>query len=428
MRLLLHDPQPALTALREEVGPVCGIGGGPMKLAIVGDPDALREMFAMPNDAFRWGHKFNVLGFVVGEGSMIVSDGSDHKRRRSAVQSAFSVKRLNQWIPMIVERTDAAIDSLLATARDDEPVDMYPIGRSLVLDIVTRALFGSRLAPRAQEIGARFERPQQYLESSAIRQFPHPFPGTRRSRVRADRAAIDRIVDDAIRQCRNDPEHDSLDVLDALVRDGTLNDAEIRDQIVTLVGAGYDTTAATLSWMLWCCALHPDVWQRLRDEADVMLNGGVPDETSLRSLIEARCVMQETTRMLPVGAFAPREAHRDLVVAGYRIPKGTLIMWSAFLAGRDPSMWADPLTWDPRRFANADDAQRAAADYAWIPFGRGARNCIGFALAQMELTLIIARLAQRINIQPIRDELPRPTGMVVNRPAGGAPMLISARR
>ena len=109
------------------------------------------------------------------------------------------------------------------------------------------------------------------------------------------------------------------------------------------------------------------------------------------------------------------------------IPKGTLILWSAHLAGRDPEAWEDPLRFDPDRFVALDAERRALADAAWVPFGRGARNCIGFALAQMELTLIVARLAQRLAHRRRRRERPRPVGMVVNRPTGGAPMTVTRR-
>lgn len=159
MRRLLRDPQPVLDELRERFGPVAGLGGGPVRLAIVGDPTALHELFAMPADAFRWGHRFNVLGFVVGDESMIVSDGADHKRRRSAVQSAFSRKRLNGWIPLIVERTDVAVDRLTASLDGSgDDVDLYPLGRQVVLEIVVRAMFGEEMGRRAEELGVLFQR------------------------------------------------------------------------------------------------------------------------------------------------------------------------------------------------------------------------------------------------------------------------------
>ena len=110
VRRLFSDPAPALDALRAEFGPICGLGYPGVRLAIVGVPTLMHEMFSMGADAYRWKHKFNVVGvrFVVGKESMIVSDGADHKRRRGAVQRAFTRPRLNGWIPMIVQRTDTA--------------------------------------------------------------------------------------------------------------------------------------------------------------------------------------------------------------------------------------------------------------------------------------------------------------------------------
>lgn len=432
LRRILNDPQPVLDELAERFGPVYGLGTGPVRMAVIGDPLALRELFAIPTDAFRWGHKFNLLGFVVGSGSMIVSDGPEHRRRRSSVQAAFSRQRLNGWIPMIVDRTDAAIDALgPALHNGPRHVDWYPVGRALVLDIVVHALFGARMAERAADIGALFQRPQDYLEAPALRQLPHPFPFTARARVRADRRALDALLDAEIAHRRRHPSGEPLDVLDALVNGGFLSQSEIRDQVVTLIGAGYDTTAASLAWMLWCTALTPGLWGQLRTEADAVYGphtGRTPlDQTTLARLELANRVVRETLRLHPAGVVSPREAAVDVTIGGYRIPKGTLILWSAHLAGRDPRAWHQPLRFDPARFTEPASEQRALAELAWVPFGRGARSCIGFALAQMELTLIIARLAQRLDISTTRQDEPKPVGMVVNRPHGGVPMQTSER-
>lgn len=433
MRRILKDPQPVLDELRDEYGPVCAMGAGPMRMAIVGAPDGLDDLFATSNESFRWGHKFNVLGFVVGPGSMIVSDGADHKRRRASVQAAFARRRLNAWVPTIVERTDAAVDRLgVELGGQTRTIDLYPVGRQIVLEIVVRALFGERLAQRAQEIGDLFQRPQDYLESPAIKQMPHPFPFTKRAKVRADRVALDAILDEEIADRRRHPTDDPHDTLGSLVQDATMSDSEIRDQMATLIGAGYDTTAASLAWMLWCAALDPVVWSQLRVEADEVFgpldaSGGVADHTVLNRLGVADRVMRETLRLHPAGVVSPREAAVDVRVGEYVIPKGTLILWSAYLAGRDAKAWTDPKRFDPDRFLDLSSEQKAIADHAWVPFGRGARNCIGFALAQMELTLMISRLAQRLDVTPLASAAPQPVGMVVNRPAGGVPMRVALR-
>ena len=440
LRRLFRDPQPVLDELRAAHGGVCGLGWGPLRMAIVGDPAALRELFATSTESFRWNNKFNVLGFVVGDGSMIVSDGADHKRRRAPVQAAFARRRLNSLIPLIVEEADAGIERVVATlSQDRQVVDLYPLGRSVVLHVVVRALFGERLSARAEEIGARFQRPQDYLESPVLRQLPHPIPFTRRSKVRADRRALDALIDGEIAQRRQGAAAARPDVLDALLEAGTLSDAEIADQVVSLIGAGFDSTAASLAWMLWRAALEPGIWEQLRTEADDALgpytNGHDPrpDESALSRLDLANRVMRETLRLHPAGVVAPRETVRDIRIGEHTIRAGTLILWSAHLAGRDAQAWPDPLRFDPDRFANLTVDQAAQAEQheiaatAWVPFGGGARSCIGFALAQMELTLILARLAQRLDITPTSADVPRPVGMVVNRPAGGAPMIVSPR-
>jgi len=337
---------------------------------------------------------------------------------------------------MILERTDAAIDALAA----GPVVDLYPVGRRIVLGIVTHALFGEALAGRAEEIGDLFQRPQAYLESPAIKQIPHPFPHTARARVRDDRRALDAIVDAEIARRRQtvagtDGEPtEATDILDVLVREDTLSDSEIRDQVVTLIGAGYDTTAATFAWILWCASLAPGLWQRLRAEADAVLgpvgqsdDRAAFDHEHLAALTLANRVMRETLRLHPPGVLSPREAVVDVTLGDVTIAKGTLVLWSALLAGRDPGTWTDPLRFDPDRFADLTPEQKAVTDLGWVPFGRGARNCIGFALAQMELTLMLARFAQRLDVSPTRRDLPRPVGMVVNRPEGGAPLRVEPR-
>jgi cytochrome P450 len=435
LRRLLATPESVLDELQESYGPVCRMGAGPLRVVVVGSPSLIHELLMQPNDRFRADTPLSPFPFVVGKHTMIASDGADHRRRRGAVQHAFGRRRLNRWIPMIVERTDAAIDALLKTDLERAPTDMYPVGRRLLIEIVVRALFGGRLVGRTAEIDARFTRIQQYLSSPLYRQIPHPFPFTRRAAVRHDRMALDAMIDSGIADSRaNSPEvdrHNGDDVLEALVHDSDLSDAEIRDQVKTLIGAGYDTTASSLAWILWEATTNPHVWQRLRDETDEAL--GQPgrhdalDETSLASLAFANRVMRESLRLHPASGIAVRESAVDVSVGPYTIPKRTLVLWSPYLAGRDAETWSDPDRFDPDRLVDIDQTQRALADTAWVPFGRGPRMCVGFALAQMELTLITARLAQRLDLTPTAQRPPGPVGLVVSEPAGGALMHVRPR-
>ena len=437
LRHLFSDLAPALDELNSAYGPICQLGVPGVRIVVIGDPALIHEMFSMKADTFRWKHKFNIIGvrFVVGKRSMIVSDGADHQRRRGAVQRAFSRPRLNSWIPMIIERTDSSIDSVVAKLDDhprDRPIDLYPVGRDLILGVTLHAFFGERLARRVDEFSRLFQRAQAFIEKPGVNQLPHPIPFTARSKVRGDRRRIDRIIDEEVADRRAHPTGNPHDILEVIATDGGLSDAEIRDQVDTLIGAGYDTTSSSFAWLLWCAALEPGVWSRLRAEADQVFGPleaprGDGDITSISDLEYAQRVVHESLRLHPAGLIAARAAAHDLRLGEHRIKKGTLITWSPYLAGRDPNAWADPERFDPDRHLSLTDEQKVVADRAWIPFGRGPHMCIVFALAQMELTLMIARFAQRLDVMPIGDAVPPPVGTVVNRPVGGAPFHIRIR-
>lgn len=438
LRWLFEQPHRVLDEIRDRHGPVVELGAGPARLAIVGDPAAISDLFAKPSESFRWKHKVNVLSLWVGATSIIVSDGADHQRRRSAIQAGFSRRRLNGWIPMILAAADDAIDALIASSNGPgQTVDMYPVGRALVLDIVLRALCGPHLAARAPELSDLFRRPEEYIEGSAFRQLPHPFPIGQRHRVRQDRWTFDAIIDDEIARLRSAVAGDERNLLESLVVSGQLTDLEIRDQIATLIAAGFDTTSTALAWLLLRAAATPGLWDRLAAEADGAFrkigDGREPDHETLAALDLADCTVRESLRLHPPGVFGVRETVADITAGGYLIPRQTLVAWSFYLAGRDPRYWPDPLRFDPDRHLDPTPEQAALAKAAWVPFGGGARNCIGFALAQIELTLIVARLAQRLDFSPAgsvrahpeREKPPVPTRR--SRPQGGAPLRITPR-
>jgi cytochrome P450 len=395
-------------------------------MAVIAEPALAHQVFTMPPATFRWSHPLNVLRFVVGDESMLVSDGDDHRRRRSAVLPALARRRLDRWGPVLVSRGDDLIENVIAGATaSDGTVDLAPHARRATLATVVDVLFGPGMAARTDQLAELFERPQAYLESPAIKQLPHRLPLTRRAHVRKDRAAIASIVDGEIAARRRSPMDDG-GLLSALVASAELTDREIRDQVITLIGAGYDTTAAMLCWVFWRATTTPGVWEKLRGEADHVFAGPVGDGLVPRLAFAAK-VVKETLRLHPAGVVAPRLAATDITLAGCVIPRNTLVLPSPYLTGRDRRIWSEPLTFDPDRFDVMSEEQRAAADLAWVPFGRGPRSCIGFALAQMELTVFVARIAQHLDLVPAAPVVPPPTGLVVSRPRGGAPMRVTAR-
>ena len=191
VRQLLDEPAATLDACAERFGPTFVLGAGPIRMVIVGEPAHLREVLSQPNSAYRWGHFANLLGFITGSTSMVVSDGDDHHRRRGAVQPAFARRRIEGWIPMIVAETDRMIDGRLRPAlTGDHPLEFYPVGKDLVFAITVKAFFGNGLEHRTAEMGAMFDELQAYLELPVASQLPHRIPFTRRARVRAARPGV----------------------------------------------------------------------------------------------------------------------------------------------------------------------------------------------------------------------------------------------
>jgi cytochrome P450 len=419
-RGLTGDPCPTLDALSSELGATFEVPAGPMRIVVVGDPAHLTELYAAPTDAFLWGHRLNVLRFFVGDSSIIVSDGDDHRRRRGIVQPGFARRRLDGWVPRIVDEADRTIDETIAPS--EGVIDLFPVGRRLVLRVVVNALFGTGFRAHADEIDGLIDPAKVYLEQSLIRQLPHPLPFTRRARARDARARFDRLIDDQIARRRAEARPDSGDVLDLLLASDGLSDSEIRDQVVTLIAAGYDTTASSIAWTLTRAVRAPGVWDRLRAEADAAFGAvGVVESgpATMQQLPYAKAVVREALRLHPAGVFSPRQVTRDVAIGPHILRKGAFLLLCPYLAGRDAGAWHEPLRFDPERHLSADGAAVLPVNPAWVPFGRGPRHCIGFALAEMELVLILARFAQRLDIDLASKSVPVPYGMVVNRPSGG---------
>ncbi|MEP6625337.1 MAG: cytochrome P450 [Acidimicrobiia bacterium] len=408
-RGLLGTPMVTIEALAEQYGRTFSIGLGPTSITVVGDRELIKVVLTGPQERYRWGPIFKVpLGVFVGPTSMLVSDAAEHDRRRSVVQPAFALRRLQSWRTLIIEELDRMIDDLPLGVR----FDLAPWIQTTVRRIVVRVLFGPELD--ADEVGARLAYAADYINRPVLRQVPHPFPVGDRERARASRRSFDELLDSEIARRRAEPPHERDDVLDVLLA-ADLTHQELADQVASLIGAGYDTTTATASWLVLRAAPRSDVWDRLRTEADA---AEAPDQRPW-----ADAVVHESLRIHPAGAHAPRLVAQNFDLGPYAIRRGSLIAWSPLLAGRDPRSWPDPMRFDPTRHLDHDEPE-----YAWVPFGAGSRSCLGFGLARMNLTLLASRLAQRVDLEPASTLVPEPVGTVTSHPLGGVPVTVVSRR
>ncbi len=408
-RGLLDTPMDTIEALAGQYGRTFAVHLGPTSIVVVGDRELIKVVLTGPQDRYRWGPVFRLpLGVFVGPTSMLVSDGADHDRRRSLVQPAFALRRLQAWRTVVLAEYDRMIDALPV----GEVFDLAPHIQTAVRRIVVRVLFGPELD--ADDIGSRLAPAAEYINRPILKQVPHPLPFGDRERARASRRSFDVRLDDEIARRRREPSRERDDVLDTLLATDGLSASELKDQVVSLIGAGYDTTTATASWLILRAAPDAEVWRQLRAEAETV---NVDDRRPW-----AEAVVHESLRIHPAGAHAPRLAARSFDLGPYRIRRGSLIAWSPLLAGRDPVSWPDPMRFDPSRHVDGEELE-----YAWVPFGAGTRSCLGFGLARMNLTMLASRLAQRVDLTLASDDLPGPIGTVTAHPVGGVPVTITAR-
>jgi cytochrome P450 len=413
LRRLLDAPVDAIESLAAEHGRTFAVHLGPTSIVIVGDRELVKVVLTGPQERYRWGPVFKLpLGVFVGPTSMLVSDGEAHARRRALVQPAFALRKLEAWRALILGELDRMIDDLPVGER----FDLAPRIQATVRRIVVRVLFGDELAAGADDIGDRLAPASEYINRPMVRQFPHPLPLGARERARASRRAFDARLDEEIARRRaTTPTAERSDVLDTLLATDGLTEQELKDQVVSLIGAGFDTTTATASWLVMRAAPDDAIWGRLRSEADA----SGPDDT--RPWAEA--TVHESLRIHPAGAYAPRLVAESFDLGPYRVARRSLIAWSPLLTGRDPASWPDPMRFDPTRHLDRDEPE-----YAWVPFGAGSRSCLGFGLARTNLVLLASRLAQRVDVAPGWAAVPPPVGMITSHPEGGVPVTVTARR
>ncbi len=407
---LADRPVPTTESLAARYGRSFVLRPGLGSVVVVGDRELVKVVLTGPQDRYRWGPLFRIpLGVFAGPTSILVSDGDDHTRRRRIVQPAFALRRLQTWRGHIVTELDRMIDALPV----DEPFDLAPRIQTAVRRIVVRILFGAELD--ADEVGDRLAPAAAYVNRPVGRQLPHPFPLGARERARASRRSFDALLDAEIARRAGSGPTERDDVLDVLLATPELTRQELRDQVVSLIGAGYDTTTATASWMVLRAAPEPEVWSRLRAEADT---AGSDDQRAW-----AEAVVHESLRIHPAGAYAPRLVVKPFDLDGHHVGRGSLVAWSPLLVGRDPATWPDPMRFDPSRHHDGSEPE-----YAWVPFGAGPRSCLGFGLARTNLTLLVSRLAQRVDLRRATSGVPEALPGVTSHPVGGVPVTVTARR
>ena len=400
---------------------------------VLTDPALIVEVFSRGREVMK-GRALRGAKAVVGDG-LLTSDGEAHLRRRRLAQPAFHRDRIAGYSRDMVRITQQCE----ATWVDGAEVDISGAMSELTFLIVGRTLFGTDLRGDAREFGASLEAVMhgmggRMLLSPRLIAIDVRIPTPGRRRNLRNLAVLDATIQRMIEEHR--AAGDTGDVLSMLIaaqEDGEgMTDEQLRDEAMTMVLAGHETTSVTLSWTWMLLAWHPEWATWLHEELDTVLGGRAPAMDDLPNLPRTRAVLMESMRLYPAAWAQGRRLLVDMQVGGFTIPAGAMVFASPFTLHRSARWWTDPLRYLPDRWINDDgvfdERTPGIPKGVWFEFGWGNRKCIGEAFAWTEASLVLATLAQAWAPEAVRgpDEVLPAAGITLQAP-GGMPMVLRRR-
>ena len=385
---------------------------------LINHPDYIRHVLQSNGQNYNKDTFLNkyMLESLTGQG-LLTSENPLWREQRRLIQPAFHRHSLPRFAVLMQEATTRTLARLEAAADTAEPIDIGNEMMRLTRDIVTHALFGYDISDKADAIGEAMD---------TMTTIGKP----RHRKVREAIELMDHIVFAIIDDRRQQPERARDDLLamliDARYDDGSaMPDRQIRDEIMSLLVAGHETTANTLSWTWYLLDQYPAVVEQLEAEIDTVLAGGVPNVEDFPRLVYTDRIIQEAMRLYPSAWSISRRALGDAEIGGYFIPAGAIVAMSPYTMHRHPAFWDEPERFDPDRFTPERVAARPR--FAYFPFGGGARQCIGNHFALMESMIIIPSIAGRYRLRRVSAEPVEEHALVTLRPRNGIPVMVERR-
>jgi cytochrome P450 len=425
---MARDPLPILLSLYERYGPIFSVRILHHPVVFMLGPEANHFITVAHPENFHWREgSFGDLIPLLGDGLLTIDDAY-HDRAREIMMPAFHRRQVAAAVEVMREEAEAAI----ATLRRGEVVDLYEWMRRLAMRIAMRALLG--LDPDEAGKGAaaaeHFERALGFYGIDFHLRLLRG-PGSPWSKMAASRAVLDEIVYGEIAQRRADPDPGRTDVLSLLVgvRDEAgegFSDREVRDQVMTLMFAGHDTSTSTLTFMMHELARHPDIVARLQEEQDRVLGAAAPTIDALeREMPYLEMVLDEVLRLYPPAWIGPRRAVRDFEFGGHAVARGAYVNYCSWASHRIPEVFPEPEAFIPERFA--PERKAALPRGAYVPFGGGRRICIGKRFGQTEVKLVATMLLQRLRLDALPGRTMTVRQMPTLSPRGGLEMRVLSR-
>ncbi len=404
-------------------GGICEIPILAGSVVVVSAPDLVHEVLVTKAEQFVKGSSYRFLRPVVGDG-LLTSEREQHRRQRRLMAPAFVHRRISAYAATMATYAERTQRGWTEGARIDIAKEMMKLtlaiaGKTLLDADVEgdSASVGDAVSVLLHDVNARTSTPLSFLLSATPRD----------PRARSAIATLDSVILRIIHE-RRASKVDTGDLLSMLLAaqeeggGGGMTDAQVRDEVMTIFLAGHETTANALSWAFYLLARHPEAYERLRSEATTVLRGRVPSAEDLPRLGFALQVFKETLRLYPPAYLTSRMAPQDVEIGGHFIRAGTDVIVNIHGMQRSPEYFRNPERFDPDRFEPA--AEKALPRGAYMPFGGGARICIGNNFALMEGQIVLATIARRVKLALAEPgEIPAEP-LITLRPLGGVPMRV----
>jgi cytochrome P450 len=423
-----RGPLPYFQNLAKRYGDIAYFKIGPQEAFFLNHPEYIKEVLVTNNQNFNKGLVLQRAKRLLGEG-LLTSEGDFHRRQRRLAQPAFHRQRVAAYAEVM---TAYAIRTR-ERWHDSETLNISEEMMRLTLAIVGKTLFDADVESASGEVGEAMTVVMELFDTLTIPFFELlqklPLPQLRRfdnARAKLDRI-IYRLIDD---RRQSGVDHGDLLSMLLLAQDeegdgGQMTDTQLRDELLTIFLAGHETTANALTWTWYLLSQHPEVEERLHRELDDVLNARTPTFADVSQLRYTEMVLAESMRLYPPAWAIGRLAAVDCEIAGYFVPRKSLVVASQYVMHRDERYYAKPLVFDPERWTEA--ARESRPQFSYFPFGGGPRRCIGEGFAWMEGILLIATLAQQWQMRLVPHHPVALKPLITLRPKHGMQMTLKRR-
>jgi cytochrome P450 len=419
---LRSDPIRAFLDAADRYGDLVYLKAGPYHGYLLSDPADIKHVL---QDNARNYHKsplYERLREAVGDG-LLTSEDPLWLRQRRLAQPAFHRERLAAMADTMVACIDQSLERWDGAASRGETLDLVAEMMSLTQSIIVRTMFSTDLGAAAEVVNRTWPVINQRIGETfwaTKLETKLPLPANRRFRraLRELESVVYRIIEERRQAGRDEPDLLSMFLSARDEETGeAMTNRQLRDEVMTMLLAGHETTSLALSWTYYLLSQHPDVEQRVAAEVDRVIGDRRPTFPDVERLTYTRRVLDESLRLYPPAWGFSRVALGDDEIGGYPVRKGALVFVIPFVIHRRPKLWPEPDRFEPERFA--PDREAARPRFAYIPFGGGPRGCIGNQFAIVEAQLIVAAVAQRYRIDLMPDQTIRPDPLITLRPKPG---------